>query len=412
MKKELQDILKDHEVNPPKHVWERIDASLNRKKQRFVMPLWKQISGIAAAILMLLGFYHILHQERSEKKPEIEFVAQKEQKQSQKIKENKQEHNIETGVNLTQETRQLKNAEKTKKHKLTRLELFRKEKMVNLLPLKNNEINVLAHKTSVLNHKIEMKAKHVADEFYMEVNSVYVPPKKRIQFSPSIGTQYVAFNTLQELANKNQNLQDNTNYDLSAGINFTLKTNKRIAIQTGILYAQMSQKTAHNSEMLFALKSDYMAERLPETSWGNIRINSSESDFASDNASVNVKSGNTSSQITQLAGYLEIPFILRYTLIDRKIDVEFLGGIHAGYLIQNTATIKQGSSTKKGETSGLKNFTSNSVAGISFTYDINNKLNINIGPKLKYHHSNLSKTTNTDFKPMVFGVFTGINYNF
>ncbi len=49
----FQEKFRDFEVTPPEQVWSDIEAELRKKKKRRIMPLWYQLSGVAA--LLLLG---------------------------------------------------------------------------------------------------------------------------------------------------------------------------------------------------------------------------------------------------------------------------------------------------------------------------------------------------------------------
>lgn len=49
----FQEKFRDFEVTPPEQVWSDIEAELRKKKKRRIMPLWYQLSGVAA--LLVLG---------------------------------------------------------------------------------------------------------------------------------------------------------------------------------------------------------------------------------------------------------------------------------------------------------------------------------------------------------------------
>ena len=50
----FQEKFKDFEVIPEEHVWDNIEAALDKKEKRRIIPFWRKLSGIAAALL--LGF--------------------------------------------------------------------------------------------------------------------------------------------------------------------------------------------------------------------------------------------------------------------------------------------------------------------------------------------------------------------
>ena len=50
----FQEKFKDFEVNPPEETWANIEAKLDKKKKRRVIPFWWKLSGVAA--IFLVGF--------------------------------------------------------------------------------------------------------------------------------------------------------------------------------------------------------------------------------------------------------------------------------------------------------------------------------------------------------------------
>ena len=47
----FQEKFKDFEVIPQEHVWDNIEAELDKKEKRRIIPFWRKLSGIAAALL-------------------------------------------------------------------------------------------------------------------------------------------------------------------------------------------------------------------------------------------------------------------------------------------------------------------------------------------------------------------------
>ena len=70
----IQEKFKDFEVNPPKESWANIEAKLDEKKKRRVIPFWWKLSGVAA--LFLIGFLVFKSISNGEIKPEDSVVNQ------------------------------------------------------------------------------------------------------------------------------------------------------------------------------------------------------------------------------------------------------------------------------------------------------------------------------------------------
>lgn len=70
----FQEKFKDFEVNPPGFVWENIEAELQKKKKRRVIPIWFRLSGVAALLLiglLLLNPFKEEQQLRQENNPVV-----------------------------------------------------------------------------------------------------------------------------------------------------------------------------------------------------------------------------------------------------------------------------------------------------------------------------------------------------
>ncbi|MBY8963280.1 outer membrane beta-barrel protein [Flavobacterium sp. D11R37] len=70
----FQEKFKDFEVNPPDFVWENIEAELQKKKKRRVIPIWFRLSGVAALLLiglLLLNPFKEEQQLRQENNPVV-----------------------------------------------------------------------------------------------------------------------------------------------------------------------------------------------------------------------------------------------------------------------------------------------------------------------------------------------------
>ena len=102
----FQEKFKDFEVNPPKDAWANIEAKLDEKKKKRVIPFWWKLSGAAA--VFLIGFLIFKSINNGEIKPENSVVNDNnpnktEQPNSKDINKNngevKAENPVVNGVN-------------------------------------------------------------------------------------------------------------------------------------------------------------------------------------------------------------------------------------------------------------------------------------------------------------------------
>ena len=69
----FQEKFKDFEIDPPELVWENIEAALNKKEQRKVIPLWFRIAGVAAALL--IGLFIVMYSTDNESETQKNVVV-------------------------------------------------------------------------------------------------------------------------------------------------------------------------------------------------------------------------------------------------------------------------------------------------------------------------------------------------
>lgn len=168
-----------------------------------------------------------------------------------------------------------------------------------------------------------------------------------------------------------------------------------------------------NKEISYNPESTTLASTTEaQTPWGNISIKEPDGQYTLPNYASETLATNTTANISQKVGYIEVPLIVRYNIINRRIGFDILGGINTNILVNNNATLDLGGIKGKGQTDDLKTFSGNGIAGIALKYYLTKQLNIGIEPKIKYYYNSLSKNNESQFKPVVFGVYTGISYAF
>jgi hypothetical protein len=115
----------------------------------------------------------------------------------------------------------------------------------------------------------------------------------------------------------------------------------------------------------------------------------------------------------QYFDYLEIPLIVKYKVVDRKLDFNLLGGISTNFLAGNS--VKMADDGKKydfGETGEISKVNYSGSVGIGFEYPVLANLLFNIEPKFRYFLNPIDKSVNLNVYPYSFGLFAGISYVF
>ncbi|WP_333599448.1 outer membrane beta-barrel protein [Flavobacterium sp.] len=142
--------------------------------------------------------------------------------------------------------------------------------------------------------------------------------------------------------------------------------------------------------------------------YNNIGYNSNVS-----NQSIYAASNNAQTMdITQKISYTEIPMEVKYKFLDKKIGVKGIFGFSYLLLNDNEVSIKTdtGFSQTIGKTSSLSKMAFSANFGIGLDYQIAKKLKLILEPMFNYQLKTFENNTNV--KPFVFGIRTGIQYSF
>jgi len=115
----------------------------------------------------------------------------------------------------------------------------------------------------------------------------------------------------------------------------------------------------------------------------------------------------------QYFDYLEIPLIVKYKVVDRKLDFNLLGGISTNFLAGNSVKMADdGEKYDFGETNEISKINYSGSVGIGFEYPVLANLMFNIEPKFRYFLNPIDKSMNLNVYPYSFGLFAGISYVF
>jgi hypothetical protein len=226
----------------------------------------------------------------------------------------------------------------------------------------------------------------------------------------------------------------------AAGINVAVSPGGRLSVQSGLYFSKYGQQTDAVNVFTSTAKSqsyggwDNGPEETGEETT-NILISqsigtvSSNDDLLKFNSSINSAQENSeelryfnapaatqvdeNATATQYFEYIEIPLVIKYKLIDKKIDFNILSGINTHFLIGNNLYIESDDINGK-FTENVKVSTVNysSSVGIGIEYPILSKLLLNVEPRFKYYINPLVKNPSYNIHPYSLGIYTGISYIF
>ncbi|RLD62308.1 MAG: hypothetical protein DRJ01_06355 [Bacteroidetes bacterium] len=449
----FHDVLINNEHEVPNYIWNNIKDNLLNKKRRRNRILLRNIAASVIIILTFASGYFFSDLFRLEKHKSLQSVIKK---QNLKVKEtdnnakkininpdNKANKELDTKKqdNITfQNNNQNKGFLSKTETKSLEINKKKKEQVPQNKLLANSIENESFDKSMPYNDKIIYKKLKLinADNIDIDLNSeqelIYsleqVPIlntdlKKKKESRWSVEGQFsplYAYRDVKEVdayyvatANtSNSNYRDNAKEEplsaFSVGANVKYKVSERLRIQTGVYYSETGQIT--KNAMLFS-ESMYNGKGntyLLNTSVGNV-IEANNVPVPVNNVDNLDFSNSEISDIIQNFDYLEIPAIIKYKIIDRKIDVNILSGINTGFLVGNNVVVKNNTDKyNMGKTTDINTINYSVIIGVNFVYPLFKKFSFSIEPTFKYSLTSINKFNSV--YPYSFAVFSGISFLF
>ena len=223
---------------------------------------------------------------------------------------------------------------------------------------------------------------------------------------------------------------DKSKVSYSGGLGLAYKISGRFTIQSGIFYSSMGQKledvNAYSGFQPYAsAKSDHNFEIV--TASGTVYANNSDlylnsstlpgrvqTDYTSDVFDpVKADLNYISSNVYQDMSFLELPVIMRYKVIDRKIGLNLIGGMSYNFLVNNSVyAMASGNKYDIGTTQGLNTVYLSSSLGMGMEYNLSKTFSLNVEPTLRYYLNPVNSGGTSVFHPYSLGIFSGLSYRF
>jgi len=122
---------------------------------------------------------------------------------------------------------------------------------------------------------------------------------------------------------------------------------------------------------------------------------------------------NADQGIRQHLNYLEVPLNLRYTVIDRSVELQLVGGMSTNVLVSNYVSMETSDGTEDiGYLTNIRNVNYSGNAGVGVVYHIRDHLNLMMEPRFRYFLHSVNDPSLPSTRPYAFGIYTGLNYIF
>lgn len=474
--KQLREKFDDFLVQPPPLVWDNIKGSLalQRRRKRMVYLGW-----MSAAALVLMAFiagWYLNNDTTDSLTPKTaEQIIQNEKRSDERadsemrtnniIAEVLPEHENEkiTELNKSVKTNRIATATKNVNNLNTNTsEPSGKQQIkIDKLERKNTRLHQTENYTLLAEHYREKEYSNLStsDEFLMASNVNKLKLDKKATTGWKMG-MHISPGYSSNVSNHSQSYSQDMNYssdggngNVGGGLSIQYKTSKKFRIESGVYYAQNSQKSGvSNSNRLLSSNKDMMSDpsflgndggireylntvSAPESSFsntvqisnGNLAMNSSAgviemsgtpkgAIITNDFESTSLALSNTlvsSGEFSQVFDFIEIPLYLRYCIIDSKFGLEILGGLNAGIIVGNNAYLENSYGLQNiGKTQEISTVNMSGTVGFGVNYALGKHISIAIEPRLNYYLYSINKSPEVDFRPYRVGFYTGLYYDF
>lgn len=453
--------LRDYTQAAPESVWNSIEESLDQHTKVKRVAFYKVAAAIAAFALLGLTYLYFTNNEKEFKnstKIAEQSVSKKENKEIPNVEKAK-DNSYVSQVNETAEqnareviarvkTNTPTNESDEEKSKAFVVENNQAKEIVTLTKLEEAEIiliNSQIRAEIIDTRKQKIKAilnslPSIYEDSYA-LNIVNGEKSKPEESKWVMGGEFSPLYSYRNITNTSgaysEDYYNNTEKPVmtySGGLNLQFKAIDRLTIQAGVYYTTMGQSLDYMSVYANA-NYDIVDEQYKDRFVNTYAIENSTGDFVVkseyvfvDNKAARVENlsaskgetdltdpvySNVEAQLEQKYQYVEVPFLMRYKVIDRTVDVNILGGFGANFLVGNDVLMKYGGTTEViGTVNGLNPVNYTGTIGFGIEYPVMKRINIHLEPSFRYYLNEMNSNSTVESHPYSIGIFTGINYSF
>jgi hypothetical protein len=219
----------------------------------------------------------------------------------------------------------------------------------------------------------------------------------------------------------------------STGVHVRYRRNSRLAFETGIYYNRTGINigapgirvfSQNYDNMVFGYGSESADINDVSNSVGNIVAYSG--DIYMNGYKINAENGRSDFQsqvlddvqiaesgIQQHLDYLELPFNLRYSVIDRTFELQLVGGMSTNFLVGNTVTMEGSAGREEiGYLSNVNTVNYSGNAGLGMIYHMGKNFSLSLEPRFRYFINSVNDSSLPATRPYSLGFYTGLSYTF
>jgi hypothetical protein len=405
----FQENLKDLEIYPNSRVWNNIENELSNKTSKPTIALWKKLSGIAMmlAAIFTAGLFYFNNDT-------IPVNSQVGETDATSIDRSTDTRLTPIFIKPTEELAD--NTEQKQTIRKTEKPIFVK-KPNNKVIVTNNEIASMystIENKYVVNKGDFLEQLDESESITARMESIPVKSNntnaidKKWSVGPTVAP--VFYNSLQNGSPLNDALSNNTKTSdnaLSIGVKVNYQLSNKFFIQSGVNKVELAYNTQNVNALISSSKN---ALNNMNTDRSGVILTPVRSSTLAGGSELN-KSG-INGDLNQSIEYFELPIEMKYSLYDKKIGLNLVGGFSTLILANNSVSIiSQNNVTDLGDANNLNDFNFSGNVGVDLDYKISKSWYLNVAPMFKYQFNTYSGNAG-NFRPYYFGLYSGLNYKF
>ena len=408
----FQENLKDLEIMPRKRVWNGIAQDLANASDSKAAPNWRRFA-VAASVSLLFASAAFFYLNSVDHTPVVNQQVNTEQP-AQEINAEQPRTPIDPQVTRS-EIVLAQNEEKVEELRKAGKPIFVKKPSNQVIVTTNSIANVYSNIEDkyVVDEEVFLEEMSATESITDRIASIPTREKqseaedRKWSVGPTVAPVY--FNTLQSGSPLNTELSDNSkssDNSLSVGVRVNYQLSQKLFIQSGINRVDLAYNTNGVNAFITSSKNGY---NNINTSKPGVYLTPGLNSVSS---SKDLNRPGLSGDINQFMQYYELPIEMKYSLYDRKVGLNLVGGFSTMILSDNSVSfVSSEGITDLGGANNLNNFNFSGNVGVDLDYKISKSWYLNVAPMFKYQFNTYSGESG-DFRPYFFGLYSGLNYKF
>ena len=203
----------------------------------------------------------------------------------------------------------------------------------------------------------------------------------------------------------------------SYGVQVSYAVSDKIKIRSGINTVDLRYATSGldigSGPVSSALKSiDYGGKQTVVTVADRGTFSNPANGNTSAYQDINLKSTSGNAELIQDINYLEVPLEIQYTLLNKKLGINLIGGFSTLFLSNNDVYVRDGNYKETlGKANNLSTTSFTTNVGLGINYKFTKKILFSIEPLFKYQLNTYTESS-VDFKPYYIGLYSGFRFKF